>query len=323
MGEWLDAMRQMGILKTLLVRFATPMAPTAETAIREPALVLTHPSLTQLHLEASASDCAFALAHLSLPALTRVRVDVISELSEGRDMQALIPYLTRNAHGPQDVEPLRSMIICGRPYQAEIILWTKPDADVEVQNQATLISATLSAWAVFTVSGPRWGIVDAILTRLPLSSLSGLTAQDYSHFPETLWLNHAPCWPSLKRVRLIDPAVTRAFAEVLCQDTPRKGPLLPSLTKLSLFNSLSNADGYRLVDMLIVRVEQGVPLQTVDLRECSVTPTIVRLLGEVLVDVQGREEAEQQCFGTTEWPTLSTWRTKLALLFQIDVDASR
>ena len=154
-------------------------------------------------------------------------------------------------------------------------MWTKLDADIEVQNQVTLISATLSVRVVFTVSGPRWGVLDATLTRLPLSSLSGLTAQDYSHFPETLWLNHALCWLLLKCVRLIDPKVTRAFAEVLYQDTPRKGPLLPSLTKLSLFDSLSNADGYCLLDMLTVCVGQGVPLQTVDLQECSVTPTIV------------------------------------------------
>jgi len=82
------------------------------------------------------------------------------------------------------------------------------------------------------------------------------------------------------RVSLADFAATRSFAEVLSKDAPHDSPMLPSLTKLGLFKAppwgLSDNDGYRLLDMLIVRVEQGVPLQTVDLQACLMTTRIVQ-----------------------------------------------
>jgi hypothetical protein len=321
--EWLDAMGQMPKLEKLIVHFATPVAPTVETTIPESARVLTHPSLAQLHIAASASDCAFALAHLNLPALASLRIDVISELPGGRDVRALIPYFSRNAHGPQDVEPLQSMIICGGPSLTEIVLWTEPDADIEVRNPMTLISAILSARAIFTISGICWGfrtgaeIIDTTLAALPLGSLNSLTAQNSSHFPDTLWLGHAPRWPSLERVRLVDNPATTSFTEMLTKDAPRDGPLLPSLTKISLFNSFFTDDEYHLLDMLIGRVEQGVPLQTMDLRACATTTRVVRLFSEIVVDVRG---PELLFLPTTRWPTLSNWNRDMALLFQGDLD---
>ena len=64
-------------------------------------------------------------------------------------------------------------------------------------------------------------------------------------------------------------------------------PLLPSLTKLVLDadNNLRERQTLRLRDALMRRVEQGVPLQTLDLRTCAATSRAVELLSEIVVDV--------------------------------------
>jgi hypothetical protein len=320
--EWLDAMEQMLQLETLVVNHATPKAPTVSTPLPEPTRVITHPSLTQLNLAASASDCAVALAHLILPALIRIRVDVTSELASADDVRALIPYFSRNAHGPQDAEPLQSILISGEPSLTEIVLWTAAGADMEVQNPLSLISATLSARAIFTASGHMWfetdvEVLDATLAALPLGSLNTLTAQNSSRIPEWLWLAHTPRWSLLERVRLVG-TVTKSLTTVLTKHAPPEGPLLPSLTKLSLFNTLHIEDTSPILDMLTGRVEQGVPLEALDLRACEVPDLAVQLFGEVVVDVQGPDIDYRS---TGWWPTLSNWSRDMdLLLFHRDVD---
>jgi hypothetical protein len=324
LGEWLDAMDEMVKLETLVAQFATPIAPIIVRSVQEPARVVTHPSLAQLHLAGSASDCAFALAHLVLPALITVRIDAIAELSGADDVRALIPHFARNAHGSQDDEPLQSMIISGGPYLAEIILWAEPDVDLEVRNPVTLLSAMLTARAIFTVSGHSWQfgtdaeILEATLAALPLGSLGGLTAQNSAFFPESLWLDQqAARWSSLERVRLVDAAARGSFTEVLSKDAPRDGPLFPSLTKLSLVNPLFSEEGDDLRDMLIGRVEQGVPLEVLDLRGSTVPIDMVQLYSEIVVDVQG---PEFPVLVTARWPTLSNWSRDMALLFHGNAD---
>jgi len=321
--EWLDAMEQMLQLETLVVNHATPRAPPVGMSISEPTRVITHPSLTQLNLAASAPDCTFALAHLVLPALIRIRVDVTSELAGADDVRALIPYFSRNAHGPQDAEPLQSILLSGEPSLTEVVLWTAAGADMEVQNPVSLIGATLSARAIFTASGHAWRfgtdveILDTTLGLLPLGSLNTLTAQNSSRIPERLWLSHTPRWPLLERVRLVGTAA-KSFTTMLAKDIPREGPLLPSLTKLSLFNTLHMDDTSHLLDMLTGRVEQGVPLEALDLRACEVTDRAVQLFGEVVVDVQGPDVGFRS---TGWWPTLSNWSRDMGLLlFHRDFD---
>ncbi|KAH9988907.1 hypothetical protein BJV77DRAFT_1019111 [Russula vinacea] len=322
-GEWLDAMEEMPQLETLVVNYATPRAPPVGTSVSDPTRVITHRSLTQLNLAASAPDCTLALSHLALPALIRVRVDVTSELSGADDVRALIPYFSRNAHGPQDGEPLQSILVSGEPSLTEVIVWTAAGADMEVQNPVSLIGATLSARAIFTASGHTWRfgtdveIFDATLAALPLGSLNTLTVQNSSRFPERLWLAHAPRWPLLERVRLVG-TVARSFTTVLAKEMPPEGPLLPSLTKLSLLNTLHTSDTSNLLDMLTGRVEQGVPLEALDLRACEATDRAVQLFSEIVVDVQGPDVGYRS---TGWWPTLSNWSRDMGLLlFHRDVD---
>ena len=70
-------------------------------------------------------------------------------------------------------------------------------------------------------------------------------------------------------------------------------PLLPSLEELILVDiSLNAPKVYYLCDMLIERVELGVPLRTLDLWTCNVANRGVQLLSEIVVDVQGPVKKE-------------------------------
>jgi hypothetical protein len=68
------------------------------------------------------------------------------------------------------------------------------------------------------------------------------------------------------------------------------------------------------------RVEQGVPLEALDLRACEATEEAVRLFGEIVVDVQGPDAGFRS---TGWWPTLSNWSRDMGLLlFHRDSDGN-
>ena len=161
-----------------------------------------------------------------------------------------------------------------------------------MQTPATLISATVSARAIFNI---LWLNEDAEI----VNAIFGRTSPE---LPRRVVLPHTILGTLRKRFgSIMHRAGCRwgvcasliSRRQVLSKDAPHDGPLLLSLTKLGLFKAppwgISDDDGYRLLDMLIVRVEQGVPLQTVDLRACLMTTRIVQLLSEIVVDVQGYE----------------------------------
>ncbi|KAI0281249.1 hypothetical protein BGY98DRAFT_932149 [Russula aff. rugulosa BPL654] len=300
--EWLDAMEQMSQLETLILA-RPPQSPPVSSPIP--------PSPNSISRLPRQID----------PCRRHVRT------FERDDVRALIPYFSRNAHGPQDAEPLQSILISGEPSLTEIVLWTAAGADMEVtvQNPVSLISSTLSARAIFTASGHMWPerfetdveLLDATLEALPLGSLNTLTAQNSCGIPIWFWVTHAPRWPKLDHVRLVG-TVTKSLTTVLSRNAPTEGPLLPCLTKLSLFNTLHIEDASPMLDMLTGRVEQGVPLQALDLRACKMPDRVVKLFGEVVVDVQD-PDAEYRSTGW--WPTLSNWSRDMGLvIFHRDFD---
>ena len=99
-------------------------------------------------------------------------------------MHLVIPCVARKIHGLQGTEPLRSILITGERTRAEVVAWTTPDADVKVFDSDTLSSASVSACLMFAATGMNWqngtdtAISDALLTLLPVDSVSTLTAQN-------------------------------------------------------------------------------------------------------------------------------------------------
>ena len=290
--DWLDALNDMPQLETLILQFASPTTSPAASLIPEPTRTVTLPSLTKFHIFAAAKDCALALAHLVMPALTSLQVDAKSLNWEGEDVRVLIPYVARNVHGLQSTEPLRSMLISSETGRIKVVAWTTPGADVKECNPSILFSASIPTLLMFDATGSAWypgvdtEIIDALLMLLPLDSVSTLTAQNHTVLSKEFWLSHAQRWPSLEQASLVATTI-KGFRDMLAEDAPPDGPRLPLLTKLILDEIiLTLPRAYDLRDMLIERAEQGVPLEVLDLRTSFSDVRSIRLLREVVVEMQ-------------------------------------
>jgi hypothetical protein len=159
-------------------------------------------------------------------------------------------------------------------------------ADTEAQNPAGpafLIDATLSARAIFAVSGHtrRFGtnveIFDATLTVLPFGFLNTLTVQEFLQVPRTTLA--CPCAaPAVASFGARAPrrycGEVNGHSPLRSPEIPPEGPLVLSLTKLSILNTLHTGDMHHLLDMLTGRVEQDVPLEVPDL---PVRPVPIRV----------------------------------------------
>ena len=296
LNDWLDALNEMPQLETLVLHDASPQVSHDDQLISEPLRTVTLPSLTQFNISTSARNCALALVHIVLPALTSLHVTAASHHANGEDVQLLIPYVARNANGPQDTAPLQSMLLRRESMRAAILAWTVPDADLEVPSLTTPLSMAVSARLVFSVWGDGWWqdgtgtmFFDTILIQLHVNAISTLTAQSSNaQLTKEFWLCHVSRLTMLRRARLA-PAAIKAFKEMLVGDVSPNGPRwLPHLTKLILVGvSLTAVRTYHLRDMLVKRREQGAPLEALDVRTCIAAEHAIELLADAVGNVQG------------------------------------
>ncbi|KAF8257753.1 hypothetical protein EI94DRAFT_1757046 [Lactarius quietus] len=284
---------------------ATPSlsaSPIANLLPLEVKRTITLPSLTHMNISDSPRDCALALAHLDLPALTWLRLKTFSCLSSEDDVQEVLPYLGRHAHGPQDTQPLQSVLIRGKRSRAEILAWSVPDIDVAVRRDPPTLRAARPLARValsFAIKDPNRyethiDFLGMVVAALPLNGLLTLITQDHLSPPfDRFWLHDSPKWPLLRRVRLTSIVAERFIDWLLADEEGRENPLLPSLKELVLVDSYFYENWtLRLCDVLMKRVEQGASLEMLDLRTCCLDPDnpgAVRLLSEIVVDVLGPE----------------------------------
>ena len=91
---WLDALDELPHLKTLVLSSASPIAPSFPFDVER---TITLPSLSHFEILATPEDCVLALAHLNLPALTKLHI--ISKLSyshppaDSDDVLRILPYI--------------------------------------------------------------------------------------------------------------------------------------------------------------------------------------------------------------------------------------
>ena len=325
LAVWLDSLDEMSQLTSLTLHSAAPIAHSFLFDVKR---TVTLPFLTRLDiLSFSLEDCALALAHLDLPALASLCLTAIScsHVLNNGDVKQLLPYVVRHAHGPQDTQPLRSALISSDPSYADVrvLAWPVPDIDVEVHDLSALLAATLPTRVAFSLRSTSLfnpdkylEILDMMMTSLPLEDLMMVTAHglhNYRSQPfrqlQRFWLHLFPRWPLLRCVRLGRP-VAHEFIVMLLEDNGgRERPLLPSLTNLVVDN-LSSHSLLHLRDALMKRVEQGVPVETLDLRMCIPDPEWpegwLQLLSENVVDLLGPVEtleARQQM--KSMWKTIA------------------
>ena len=311
LAVWLDTLYDIPQLKTLNLHSAAPLALHYPFDVQ---CAVTLPSLTHLYISDYLLDCALVLAHLVLPALSSLRLTAIDYLISGSAMQEFLPYVVRHVHGPQDNRPLQSVLIRNRGHYLNLLAWPMPDIDTLVHDPPAFLGATLPtrvqlSW--MSKDDDRVEVFGIVMAALPLDGLLTLAAVDLellqnqrSHSRDLtmqqFWLSLIPNWPLLRRVRLAFITLP-GFIKALQDDS--KNPLLPSLTELVLVDTpLYTHWTHRLCDVLMKRVEQGVPLETLDLRMCYrniLNLTAVRLLGEIVADLLppfdflGPEETEE------------------------------
>jgi hypothetical protein len=270
LAAWLDALDELSHLETLALVSASPDAPPFPFVVERTA---TLPSLTHLEIYASPGDCVLALAHLDLPALTELHI-LVSDTNHHRnsdDVPRLLPYVVRHAHGPQDTQPLQSVLIRTEDHRAEILAWSVPNIDAEVQDPPAFLAEMLPTRVTLSFTDGAWfspttriELLDAAMAALPLDCLVTFIAQDFIIPDEQFWFRHAPRWPLLRHVRLAAP-IDFGFKEMLLRDYGgHESPLLPSLKELVLVGSLSKNWALALTK----RVAQKVPLELLDLRMC-------------------------------------------------------
>jgi hypothetical protein len=297
--QWLNALGEMSQLEKLVLHSSSLMAnpPDIQRSI-------SLPSLTHIDISIDAGNCELVLSYLSLPALTRLCVTFDSYFPTRTDIPTKFPSLSRHAHGPQDTAPLQSILVSCEKTRATILAWSAPDIDIDAHDPFTLLSVALSARVVLSITRDGFSrrdvfgysrnrdILDRAMMALPLESIVTFTAQHRSRLDDMFWLCYAP--KSLQCVRLTN-SEARGFIEMLLQDHGgREHPPVPSLTKLVLIDVVLSARRTdRLCDVLMKRVEEGVPLETLDLRTCHATSFAVRLLSEIVVDVWGPAEANE------------------------------
>ena len=281
--DWLNALNEMPKLETLILESASLPVPLV---IPELLRAITLPFLTDFRISAPANDCVLALTHLVMPALIWQHVDVESYGGEGEDAHRVLPYIVRNVYGLLETKPLRSIQIQGSRRLVVVHAWTLPNADRKFYDVFAPIPANL----MFTARG-KWlkgvgnAILDALLTLLPVNSVSAFTVRGTTKLCKEFWLSHMPRLPLLERVLLV-PSAVKVFRALLGEDAPPDGPRLPSLTKLTLINlTLTGLRTYDLQDMLMERVEQGVSLEVLDLRLCFASYRAIQLLRETVVEV--------------------------------------
>jgi hypothetical protein len=306
--DWLDTLDEMPQLKKLLIHSASPSAAFVPFSHAERTVTL--PSLVHLDISAPWYDCTLALAHLVLPSLTSLHVTASSGQPTARKLRKLLQYVAQHAHGPQDTEPLQSMTIDSKRRRLDILAWSAfniNDAETDATLSERLALSVTCTDPNLNVLDDFVRILDAAMTALPLDNLVTFTSGGSTRIgPDAeFWRLHEPRWPLLKHLHL-GRLPARRLREMLLQDNGGlERPLFPSLTRLELiYCALSARRTQRLCDVLMNRVEQGVPLEVLDLRSCPATSLAVQLLSEIVVDVWAPEGLKLQA---TEGRMDLTW----------------
>ena len=305
--DWLDALNEMPQLKKLLIHSASPFV--APFPFTHPERTVTLPSLVHLDISAPWNDCGLALAHLVLPSLTSLRVTASSGQPKVRKLQKILPYVAQHAHGPQDTYPLQSLTIYSERTGVNILAWPAfniNDTEKHARPSERLALSFKCTNGHLDVLDDLSRILDAAVTALPLDNLVTFTSRGDTRLglDANFWRRQEPRWPLLKHLHL-GRLPARVLREMILQDNGRRErPVFPSLTRLELINcTLSARSTLRLCDALMNRVEQGVPLEVLDLRWCRFANNLaVQLLSEIVVDVWAPKEVE-----TFEGRMDSTW----------------
>lgn len=266
------------------------------------------------------------------PILTWLHIHVESDDEQGEDVLLMIPNVVQTLSVLHDVEPIRSILIGDTERQGtEILTWTTHGGDVDINGPAILDNTSRSACFMFAAQGYNkrdsqvpTAIFDTFLNLLPLASVSSLTAQNHTHLSKEFWLRHASMLP-LEQARLVSDSA-REFWKMLVEE-PRDsdGPQLPMLTTLILHEVRMDRKTWRhLRDILIERVEQGVPLECLELSDSAAARYAINKFSEIVVDVREStsEDSRDSFLDNLKWDEFDDGRGVLYIYYDTDSGTS-
>ena len=119
-----------------------------------------------------------------MPTYTWLHVEAHSDEVVGEAVRPLIPYVAQNVCGLQDPEPLRSILISGKrgtSWGSQCLCMDHADVDLDGYVPITY-RMSIPARLTITATAKNWprgvdtGIIDALLTLLPVDSVSTFIA---------------------------------------------------------------------------------------------------------------------------------------------------
>ena len=207
---WLDALIEMEELRALTLHSPTsPRHPPFPSDVWQ-AHGLTFFTYTLGYIGRFRGLCARTYSSRPtgphLPCLT-----VIANLLSDHSVEELVPYITRHSHGPQDAQPLQSVLILtgSAPTRADIYSWSVPEFDIEVHSPPTLLATTVPTRVALSFGCHDWPLMEytaeirveilhTAMAGLPLENLVTLVAHNRVAFMK----NSSQCcssgYPSLR-----------------------------------------------------------------------------------------------------------------------------
>ncbi|THH21544.1 hypothetical protein EW146_g54 [Bondarzewia mesenterica] len=234
MTTWLEALRNMHHLHTIVLHEATPILPTMATTFPNPKRVLTLPSLCRLDLGTTALDCANILNHLCIPFVDHLKIDCKSKDADSADVVALLPLLS-----DEDADhPMTD------PVQFILNLYTAP-LSVSIMRQVTTPVMTEEA------------MLSKMLATLPVANVHSTTFQDVYILRPLWWTANKHQLPNLWKLCVTGDtayALLTAFhANTHGSDPDSEASISPVASELLLpqFDTLSIQNEFLQDDALV------------------------------------------------------------------------
>ncbi|KAH7922443.1 hypothetical protein BV22DRAFT_1121467 [Leucogyrophana mollusca] len=321
MVQLIAALRRAPALKALSFDDALPLLPVTTTSIstitQDSPVIL--PVLASLRLVGTVVECAYLLAHLTIPINASLSLNCEAPFALGHDFSSLFPYISRlggDSNGLSSSSgsaPFRSLTLRGGPHNESSSIFIQcsssmqppltdylsatPIPDADLWNNGSQLSLGLS-WEGGD-STPE--VISSVCGALPLSNLRKVHIYGPFELPERVWLDGFRGASELQELSLRSTSIG-GLVEVLSLDAPQAPAdtvvFAPTLTTITLSDiALDKADApaiwrFRRVDprdlrdALVVRANQGISIQKLVIKQCrNITNDDARLLEEVVADL--------------------------------------
>jgi hypothetical protein len=290
MDQLLSVLRKMPLLQTLILVGSCPVSNSAAER------VVTLSQLSNLELSSPVLRCANLLNHISHPPNARLKLKCASDTSAYLDLSSLYPTLGRTRGGSDGTMQLQTLVVELSSGPSRIRGW---DMLIDPICMPTTLPVIDITWYCYISRPPGVEITaDAVCKVLHITQLQSLHVE-ITDFPEKIGLETFVGLTKLHMLRVSGPLESSLISALSVgpESDPMNGnprvrfPRLRTIVlegmRFSEEHSLKPSLLHLLEDRLIARYEYGVPLESIDIRNCFfIEEQDVEKLREIVVDVR-------------------------------------